>query len=138
MTDGTPGSVLDASALLAFLQAEAGREVVADAFANRAVISVVNYAEVLSRLTDDGQEPYALHRRLREQGLIGNLLAVIPLHEVDSLAIARLRPLTRAQGLSLGDRACLATALRLAWPVITANRSWATVDVGVTVQLIRS
>jgi len=53
------------------------------------------------------------------------------------VVIARLRAATRAQGLSLGDRACLATGLRLGWPVITADRSWAIVDVGVTVHLIR-
>jgi ribonuclease VapC len=53
------------------------------------------------------------------------------------VVIARLRPLTRAQGLSLGDRACLATGLRLGRPVITADRSWAALDVGVTIQLIR-
>jgi PIN domain nuclease of toxin-antitoxin system len=66
------------------------------------------------------------------------LLRVVPLNEDDSVTIARLRPLTRAHGLSLGDRACLATALRLGRPVLTADRSWANFDVGVTIRLIRS
>lgn len=131
------GSVLDASALLAYLQGEPGSEMVQAALAAGAVINVVNYAEVLSRLGDAGEDPATAHRRLQEQGLIGGLLEVVPLTEDDAVAIARLRAATRAQGLSLGDRACLATGLRLGRPVITADRSWAAVDVGVTVRLIR-
>ncbi len=137
MTDGTAGAVLDASALLAFIQGEAGRETVGAALAEGAVINAVNYAEVLSRLSERGDEPATAHRRLQQQGLIGGLLEVIPLLGEDALTIARLRPVTRAQGLSLGDRACLATVLRLERPVLTADRGWATIDVGVTVRLIR-
>ncbi len=131
------GAVLDASALLAYLQAEPGSQTVEAALAAGAVMNLVNYAEVLSRLGDVGEEPAAAHRRLQEQGLLGGLLELVPLAEDDAVAIARLRAATRAQGLSLGDRACLATGLRLARPVLTADRSWAAVDVGVTVRLIR-
>jgi ABC-type thiamine transport system ATPase subunit len=53
-----------------------------------------------------------------------------------AVAIAA-RPSTRPQGLSLGDRVCLATALRLSRPVLTADRLWATLDVDVSVHLIR-
>lgn len=137
MTDETAGAVLDASALLAYLQDEAGSDTVEAALAVRAIINSVNYAEVLSRLVDAGQEPAMAHRRLRDQGLVGDLLDVVPLNEDDSVTIARLRTLTRAQGLSLGDRACLATGLRLGRPVITADRGWVAIDVGVTVHLIR-
>jgi PIN domain nuclease of toxin-antitoxin system len=62
---------------------------------------------------------------------------VVPLTEQDAITIARLRAATRAQDLSLGDRACLATGLRLGLPVATVDRSWAALNVGVTVQLIR-
>jgi ribonuclease VapC len=131
------GAVLDASALLAYIQGEAGREIVGAAFFSGAVINAVNYAEVLSRLADRGADAATAHLRLQQQGLIGDILDVVPLHEDDAVVIARLRPLTRVQGLSLGDRACLATGLRLGRPVITADRSWAALDVGVTIQLIR-
>jgi len=40
-------------------------------------------------------------------------------------------------GLSLGDRACLALALREQAPVLTGDRAWSKVDVGVEVVLIR-
>lgn len=65
------------------------------------------------------------------------MLEVVPPTEEDAVAIARLRTTTRAQGLSLGDRACLAAGLRLGRPVLTADRSWAAVDVGATVRVIR-
>ena len=135
--DGAAGAVLDASALLAYLQDEPGSDDVEATFFLGSVINVINYAEVLSRLADRGADTATAHFRLQQQGLIGDILEVVPLHEDDAVAIARLRPLTRAQGLSLGDRACLATGLRPGRPVITADRSWAALDVGVTIQLIR-
>jgi PIN domain nuclease of toxin-antitoxin system len=135
--DEAAGSVLDASALLAYLQGEPGSELVQAALAVGAVMNGVNYAEALSRLGDAGEEPETVHRRLQEQGLVGGLLTVVPLSEADAVAIAWLRAATRALGLTLGDRACLATGLRLGRPVITADRSWAAVNVGVTVRLMR-
>lgn len=66
----TAGSVLDASALLAFLQEEPGSQAVQAALAVGAVMNVVNYAEVLSKLGDAGEEPVTAHRRLKEQGLM--------------------------------------------------------------------
>ena len=50
-----------------------------------------------------------------------------------------MRPATRAVGLSLGDRACLALAAELGVPALTADRGWAGVAeaAGVAVQVIR-
>ncbi|HEX2171701.1 MAG TPA: type II toxin-antitoxin system VapC family toxin [Dehalococcoidia bacterium] len=133
----TAGAVLDASAVLAYLQGESGSETVQAALTAGAIFTIVNYSEVLMRLGDAGEEPATAHRRLRDQGLIGGLLEVVPLTEDDAVAIAQLRSATRAQGLSLGVRACLAVGLRLGRPIITADRSWATVRAGATVRLIR-
>jgi PIN domain nuclease of toxin-antitoxin system len=55
----------------------------------------------------------------------------------DALATGLLRPVTRSFGLSLGDRACLALAQRLRLPVVTADRAWANLALGVTIQLVR-
>lgn len=132
------GAALDASALLAYLQDEPGAGTVQEELTVGAIMSAVNYAEVLSRLGDGGEAPEAADRRLREQGLIGGLVGIIPLAEADAVVIAQLRATTRAQGLSLGDRVCLATGLRLQRPVLTADRSWATLDVGVAVRSIRT
>ncbi len=137
IVDAQAGSILDASALLAYLQGEPGSEVVQAALVGGAVMAIVNYAEVLARLGDAGEEPATAHRRLQDQGLVGGLLELVPLSENDAVVIAQLRTATRAQGLSLGDRVCLAVGLRLGRPVFTADRRWADVSVGVTVHLIR-
>lgn len=131
------GYVLDASAVLAFLQGEVGSETVQTALATGAVISTVNYAEVLSRLSDAGELAEVADRRLSEQGLIGGLLEVVELTAEDAVRIASLRMAMRELGLSLGDRACLATALRLRRPLLTADRIWSGLDAGVAIHLIR-
>lgn len=135
--DDSSGSVLDASALLAYLHGEPGGHIVQEVLALGGVINIINYAEVLTRLEVAGENAALVDRHLREQGLIQGLLQVVPLTEEDAVTIAQLRPKTQAYGISLGDRACLATGLRLRKPVITADRSWAALDVGVTVRLIR-
>lgn len=62
---------------------------------------------------------------------------VEPLTLADAVEIARLRPLTRSAGLSLGDRACVALARRLALPALTADRAWTGLDLGVELHQIR-
>ncbi len=60
---------------------------------------------MLTRLEVAGEHAARVDRHLREQGLIGGLLEVVPLTEEDAVTIAQLRPTTQAYGLSLGDRA---------------------------------
>lgn len=83
------GSVLDASALLAYLQGQPGDQTVQAVLAAGAVMNAVNFAEVLSRLADAGEDPSAAHQRLQEQGLIGGLITLVPVTEDDAIAIAR-------------------------------------------------
>ncbi|MBN8869947.1 MAG: type II toxin-antitoxin system VapC family toxin [Solirubrobacterales bacterium] len=135
--DGTATAVLDASALIAFLHGEDGQEVVASALVGRATISVVNWAEVLSKVAMDGGDPVALEADYRERGLLGRSLSIEPMTDADCVEVARLRPLTVKQGLSLADRACLVLAERLGVPALTTDRVWADADVAVEVQLIR-
>lgn len=139
MSTSTARVVLDASALLSYLLDEVGANVVTLGLLSSGggIINTVNYAEVLTRLQAHGEEPADAHARLQAEGLIGTVLALVPVSDADAVTIARLRPLTRAQGLSLGDRACLATALRFSLPVLTADRNWAAINVGVDVRLIR-
>jgi PIN domain nuclease of toxin-antitoxin system len=130
--------VLDASALLCFVFDEPGAENVEAAFADRAVIGAVNWAEVLSKVADVGGDPGEMTARLEGHGVLDDALRVVELTAADGLAIARLRPRTRDLGLSLGDRACLALAQRLGLPVLTCDRAWAHVmDAGVAVELVR-
>ena len=129
-------SVLDASALLAYLNEEPGAEVVEKSLAAGSAIGTVNWAEVLSKAMETGIAPETLAAELEKRGILGNTLDVLPLTIEDSKEIARLRPLTRPFGLSLGDRACLALGKRLSIPILTADRIWAEVP-GVHVTVIR-
>lgn len=129
--------VLDASALLAFLQGEPGAERVAEALARPAAISAVNYAEALGKLAEDGETAEELARHFEAEGLVGGVLEVEAVLPEDAPAIAALRRSTRHLGLSLGDRACLALALRLGLPVMTADRAWRELGLEVEVEAIR-
>jgi PIN domain nuclease of toxin-antitoxin system len=44
---------------------------------------------------------------------------------------------TKAHGLSLGDRACLALAAREKLPAVTADRAWTKLNIGIDIKLIR-
>ncbi len=132
MPGAEPEAVLDASALLAHLNDEEGAAAARDAMNAGAAISAANWAEVLSKAASVGEDPAELAADLRDA------LVIEPLIEEDCIEIARLRPLTRAYGLSLADRACLALAGRLGVPALTADRSWTEADLGMTtVRLIR-
>lgn len=124
-------TVLDASALLAFLHRETGFQVVADHIKDAAV-SAVNLSEVVARLADRGLLGQVIRESLEDMSI-----AVIPFETEQAYIAAMLRTETRSVGLSLGDRACLALARQLRVPALTADRRWAELDVGVNVQVIR-
>ena len=92
---------------------------------------------MLSKVAENGGNADELATGLRDHGFAGELLAIEPMTEEDCLAVAWMRPATRAAGLSLADRTCLALARRLALPVLTADRSWSDLELGVDVRLIR-
>jgi ribonuclease VapC len=123
--------VLDSSALLAISFSEPGRNLVEDALPE-AVVSAVNAAELVAKILDKGEPP-----DLAEASLGAFDIPVIPFDEPQAMDAALLRGLTRHAGLSLGDRACLALARSLNAPVMTADRAWADLDLGVEIRLIR-
>ena len=130
-------TVLDASAVLAWLFDEPGADRVDAALLRGAVIHTVNWAEVLSKLAERGINPEEAERDLNERGILGQTLSVDAGLLEDAQTVAALRPLTRGAGLSLGDRYCLALGTRLGWPVLTADRAWGALDLTVLVELIR-
>lgn len=130
-------AALDASALLTVLREEAGAEIVAEAIAAGAAMSVVNWAEVLSRLAMEGRYAVEAAATVRKAEGSRRAISIEPLTAADCIEVARLRPVTKRQGLSLADRACLALAGRLGVPALTADHAWAHADVDVTGRLIR-
>ncbi len=124
--------MLDASALLALLNKEPGHEEIARII-SRATISAVNFSEVAAKLAESGMPGEAIRGALEGLALethnFGRELA---------FQAGLLRPLTRSRGLSLGDRACLALGQQLNLPVLTTDRAWEGLDLGVEVRLVRS
>lgn len=121
-------AVLDASALIAVLDGEAGADAVAGSL-GASVISAVNLVEVLQR-----EPAIRLTKPLDVEGLG---IQVVPFTAAQARSAAAMRHSTRGAGLSLADRACLALARELDVTAVTADRAWAKVDVGVEVTLIR-
>ena len=122
--------VLDASALLALLKREPGEERVERALADGAVISAVNLSEVVAKLAGGGTPETGIRAR------IGALrVDVADFDGADAFAAGLLLPATRAAGLSLGDRACIALGRRSRLPVLTADIAWTSLDLGPGVEI---
>lgn len=118
--------LLDASAVLAWLQEEPGSEVV-DEVLDASAIASINAAEVLHKLIGQGATP--------EQA--GEILARLAVPIVD-FTFSHLPASTRfskIKGLSLGDRACLAVAEGMGIMAVTADQQWS--RCGAEVRLIR-
>jgi ribonuclease VapC len=124
-------AVLDASALLAGLQGEPGGHVVEESDAPLH-LSSVNLAEVVAKLVERGGDEPWIRRQI---GAVGPVLH--PFDTELAYEVGLLRSATHRFGLSLGDRACLALARRLKLPVLTTDRLWAELSLGVDVRLIR-
>jgi ribonuclease VapC len=123
--------ILDASAILAVLRNERGRDIVLPLMTGGRVSSV-NLIEILTRLVDLGAPPSIAYQEVSGLGL-----TIEPVDADLAFDAANLRPLTRAFGLSLGDRVCLALARRLQVPVYTADRVWAELKLGIEIVVIR-
>jgi ribonuclease VapC len=126
--------VLDASAVLAVVNCEAGQEVVEAALIAGAAICAVNLTEVVTILLRQGTPETEIRRTLDQ-------LPIVTINFDADLALAAglMFAVTRPFGLSLGGRACLALARRDSATVLTTDRVWAQAGplVGVTVRLIR-
>ena len=124
-------AVLDSSAVLAVINDEPGADTVIGIL-DDALISTVNYAEVIAKLVERGSTSAQAQSALRS----------IALTTVDfDITLAQrtgaLRAETMKRGLSLGDRACLALAEREGVPAMTGDRDWVGAVSGIGVRLIR-
>ena len=123
--------VLDTSALLTWLRGEPGADVVHPLLPT-AIMSAANWSEACRKLQQRGVDAERITSRLRTLGI-----HVEPFTEADALMAANLASRTRAAGLSLGDRCCLALGARLNLTTVTADTTWADLDLDMPVQIIR-
>ena len=124
-------AVLDASALLAFLRREPGAEAVAAALGDCS-ISSVNLAETYSQLVRRGGSPEAVARHVERLQI-----PVVAFDEPQALVAASIHSSTRQYGLSLADCACLALGTSNRAVVLTADRAWGQLVLGLEIVLIR-
>lgn len=123
--------VLDASALLAYLQDEPGADVVKAVLAE-SVVSSVNWAEVVQKVLAVNIDVNKVRQNLQGLGL-----AVESFTPEDGEMTGQLWSQTREYGLSLGDRACLSLGLRLEATILTSDRIWKSLPLSTSIQLIR-
>jgi ribonuclease VapC len=124
--------VLDASAILAVLNQEPGAEKLTPEVLSNAAGSTLNLAEVHAKLVSRGGDP--------EEAWEDTLSAIhecVPFSEEQARIAGGLVAQTRALGLSLGDRACLALGLELNAPVYTTDKTWKNLKLGVRIHVIR-
>ena len=125
--------VFDSSAVLAALYGEPGGDKVKQDLPG-GVVSSVNASEIITVLMRKGAPFEEAAAALRK-----TLLKVQDFTFEGALKTASLlSPQARSRGLSLGDRACLATGLLLRLPVVTAERNWTGLSVpGLKIETIR-
>lgn len=125
-------TVLDASAVLALVHDEPGADQVADALSG-STLSAVNLTEVVGKLVDADVEAQQLRTLLVSAGV-----TIKPFGADDAELAGALRSVVGGRALSLGDRCCLAVAVRSDPPeVLTGDRAWAELDLPVRVVLFR-
>lgn len=110
--------VLDASALIAYLNGERGSERV-EPHLQGALLSAVNLSEVIVRVAELGHPAQDV-----PEDVAALQVEIVPFSPKHALLAAELRPATRPLGLSLGDRACLALGLERGATVLTTDRVW--------------
>ncbi len=123
--------VLDASALLAFLHDEPGADLVRQSL-DGGIVSAVNWAEVVQKSLLRRADVTGMQEEFAEVGLVFESFTAS-----QAEIAASLWERTRRYGLSLADRACLALATARKVPVLTADRTWGELGLGIEIQVLR-
>jgi PIN domain nuclease of toxin-antitoxin system len=124
-------AVLDSSAFLAVLLDEPGKDRVLP-YLDDAVMSSVNWSEVVSYMA----------RRQASAAQVGAAAAlmagrILAFGAEEAGLAGRLATVTRDPGLSLGGRWCPAVAILRKATVVTSDRAWSRLDIGIPVEVIR-
>ena len=97
-----------------------------------ALIGAANFSEALTRVIRQGGDVDAAIA-----GFDVLAIPVVPVTRELAIMAAKLHPLTKRAGLSLGDRLCLALAIEQDATVMTTDSAWASLPHGASVVLIR-
>lgn len=125
--------LLDTSALIALLKKEPGYKKVDDVLAHSA-ISSVNLCELVSILAKKGIPENEI------DDVINDIVPeIIPFCENLGIKAGKLSKFTTDYGLSLGDKACIATAEYYNMNVYTTDKIWSKLEknVSTTITIIR-
>jgi PIN domain nuclease of toxin-antitoxin system len=124
--------VLDSSILLAIFNHEPGWEAAEELVTPGCLMSSINLSEVVAKLRERGVSESDV-----EVELGGIDVDVVPFSEAQAMDAGFLRPMTKANGLSLGDRACIALARQVRLPALTTDRRWRGLELGIEIRLVR-
>jgi PIN domain nuclease of toxin-antitoxin system len=124
--------VLDSSVILAIVRGEPGADRALALARERSCTSSVNVAEVVTKCVE-WQFPEAV-----AMDVIASCgIDVVALGQDHAVLAGQLRRKASKGVLSLGDRACIATAIRMNATAVTADKVWSTLDLDCKVELIR-
>jgi ribonuclease VapC len=107
---------------MALLRAEPGSDTVAKAL-NDAIISAVNYSEILKKTIERGGDSEPVAAFIRSLSV-----AIIPFDESLAVSSAGLYLQTKEHGMSFADRACLALGIQRRAVVLTSERKMRTLE----------
>lgn len=128
--------VFDASIVIALINEEIKEEELINYLSYNIFMSTVNIGEVYKYIYAKFQQnDFEMQNYLAFNQLLK--ISHIDFTIEQSLISAELYLKTKQYGLSLGDRACLALAIEKNLPVLTCDRDWAKLDLGIDIILGR-
>ncbi len=95
----------DASALLILIQQENSDDILEEVV-SKAVISSINLSEVISVLIRSG-----MSKEIANETIKSSITDIIPFSQAEAELAGELIIYTKSLGLSVGDRACIATSM---------------------------
>ncbi|TPG20059.1 twitching motility protein PilT [Sphingomonas koreensis] len=123
--------VLDASAVLALIFEEPGGEIVL-AESKGSLLSTVNFDEVLLKSAE---------WRISAEDVLAQLgrleVSLVPFDLAQAKVSATLQPILHKKGISFAGRACMALATTTGSVILTGDKGWALLDLGLDIRLIR-
>ncbi len=122
-------ALLDTSCFVRIIQREKGYESILP-LVQDAAISIVNLAELVTVMISRG-----IHSDPRPT-ILKTIQTIVPFTEEIAFLTGELVRKTEKLGLSLGDRACIATSMIHNIPVYTCDRPWAKLDLDCEIRLI--